>query len=226
MHKSNGQQPVAKQPPILGNGLWAYMYLDEPSIESLYAQAYGNIVEEKSVYGGSSLISGSFGVKALGVIKAKMKGESAESSIEEIKTLKSAAEKAHRLIQELRSEDPSLIYVLQLLPPQSLFVGTGKFVLDDVIDGETGQSVLDPSTEIAHIGTHDDVVFQFSLLGTGDSELLTARVIMRLSNRHFKKSFFHYAADVRQGALFSFNVFGQTPNCAQNDEVLVPFAVW
>lgn len=207
--------------------IWAHMYLDESAIEDLYAQQFGNVVEKRETFKDSSNISGSFLIRVIHMFQTKVKGSCEESSAEEIKTIVSASEKAYHLIRNIQTDEcPQIQELVLALSSSFIFVGSGRFALEDVINAETGESCLTNWCErklCTNIGSHRDVFFEFALQ---TDEPQKSHAIMRLANKNFKKSFYHYTAAIARGASFDFTVFGQLTGIPDGDRTIIPYAVW
>jgi len=237
---------------------YSFVYLDDDAIKILYPQVFGDIIEKCIIQSSEDSIDASVKASLLNILGSNIDSKSNNSIVENFKMVTSVPRQAQLLINHFRDKDilsiDGIISSHRPLSESLHFVGQATFLLDEVYNKVTGESLMDnyrylgrymsrKSTPDEQEGDNANKLFVLDndslfVLQSGYDELspysrerdenLDSQydIRMHLSNSKIKKDVRHLTSAINKGAEFIFFVFGELIQSHQRVFKINPFAVW
>ncbi len=233
---------------------YSFVYLDIDSIDNLYPQVFGDIIERNVITSNEESIDESINAKIFNILGANANNKQNSISSENLKFATSTARKAQLLINFFKTDITSIQDIIENVQATNenesfYFVGNGTFFLSDIYDSQTGVSLF-PTHEtcennIQHININNDSVL---IMESGNTNFISKYcsecidlddyykinlsnnlkygIIMHMSNKKIKKDIRHLTYKIKKAKDFEFYVFGELTKASNRFYQISPFAIW
>ncbi len=230
---------------------YPFIYLDDDMINSLYSQMFGDIIEKNISHNNSDEATLSINSNLFNILGATINNKDEYSLLETTKIVISTARKAQIIINYFRKQTipPIQSIIKNNLPINEgqLFVGKSTFFLSDIVDKNTGASLLNNNmnSQYKNIVINDSSLYVLEsgntyfihkhctdYMNTDDYYRLNLTkndkygLMMHMSNSKIKKDIRHLTWAIERAKSFNFFVFGELIKSSEQFYKISPFAIW
>lgn len=230
---------------------YAFVYLDNESIESLYSQIFDDIAEKNQLQTNTDGVDLSANSNVLNLLGMSIAGKGENSTTETIKIVTSTYRKAQCIINYFRDNSVFSIQTIieknQPFDESVLFVGKGTFFLSDIVNKRNGKSILfnPDGLQENYPVIDDDSLF---ILESGNTRFIHEHcsdymntdnyykldiyknakygIMMHMSNSKIRKDIRHLTCVIKKSKSFNFTVFGKLIYSGDRFYQIAPFAIW